>query len=271
MDATAWTTSPGAAHIAEVRAIHRVAAGAVGVLIGVVAVLWLSGHRGRRGVTAVVLMLLFVTAFLALLGRYTPGAASPAVTLGNLLGGMALLALLWLLREQLTVRALPPVSRLVVVTAHATLLLVAAQVVVGGLVSAKYAALACVTLPDCNGLWWPQYWSWAVFDPLHQIQASGSDLAPAMRRTLHIVHRYGAVLTACAVAGLAAALCRSDARWRALGVIVAGILLLQIALGAALILAPPLLMLTVAHDTAAALLLAAAVTLTYRTNAAKAR
>lgn len=259
--------SPQAAYTAEVRAAHRVAASAVGIVIAIGAVIWLSGERSQRGVTAVVLALLALTVFLALLGRFTPGAAIPAVTLGNLLGGMVLLALLWLLRLKLIAPAPPPVSRALAGAARVSLLLLAVQIVLGGLVSANYAALACATFPDCNGAWWPSQWSWVAFNPLQSYEALHGDTAQSMRHTLHIAHRCGAVLVACSIAVLTVLILRKGGALRTPGTVLAALLLLQIALGVALIVVPPLLALTVAHDVVAALLLAAVTAISYRLRA----
>ncbi len=266
-DATQAAPAPDTIHTAEVRATHRVAAGATGIVIAIAAVLWLIGERRQRGVTVIVVALLAVTAFLALLGRYTAGTNAPAVTLGNMLGGMALLALAWTLRMKLTASIAPPMSRALRRTAQLVLLIVVAQVVAGGLVSAKYAALACVSFPDCNGAWWPTTWSWAAFDPLYSLQAASSDTAQALRQTLHIAHRYGAVLAAGGGVVLAIAMWCRGGGLRAHGARIAGLILLQIGLGVALIVAPPLLALTVAHDVVAALLLAAVAAIACRMDA----
>jgi cytochrome c oxidase assembly protein subunit 15 len=180
-----------------------------------------------------------------------------------MLGGMALLALAWTLRVKLTASGLPSASRAARRIVQLVLLLVVAQVVIGGLVSAKYAALACAGFPDCNGAWWPTSWSWAAFDPLYSLQAASSDTAQTLRQTLHIAHRYGAVVAACGVVVLSIALWRSGGALRTHGASIAGLILLQIALGVALIVAPPLLALTVAHDVTAALLLAAVAAIAY--------
>jgi cytochrome c oxidase assembly protein subunit 15 len=254
-------------HTAEMRAAHRVAAGAAGIVIAIAAALWLSSKRRQRGVTGLVVALLAVTAFLALLGRYTGGVNAPAVTLGNMVGGMALLALTWTLRVKLTAPMSSFASRTLRWTAQLMLLIVAAQVVAGGLVSANYATLACGTFPDCNGAWWPTTLAWAAFDPLYPLQAASSDSAQALRQTLHIMHRYGAVLAALGGIWLVIAVWHSSSRLRAYGAGIAGLLLLQIALGVGLILTPPLLALTVAHDVAAALLLAALAAFASRVNA----
>jgi cytochrome c oxidase assembly protein subunit 15 len=245
-----------AVYTAEMRAAHRLTASVAGIVIAVAAVLSLAGARRRRGVTMVVVALLAVTVFLALLGRYTAATNAPAITLGNMLGGMALLALAWTLRAQQTASTARHAANGLRRTALFVLLLVVAQIVTGGLVSAKFATLACTGFPDCNGAWWPANGSWAAFDPRDALAASG-DVAQALRQTLHIAHRYGALVAGCAVLVLALLLWRSGGAQRAQAAGIGVLVLLQIALGVALIVTPPWLALTVAHDVVAALLLAA--------------
>ncbi len=77
------------------RVMHRIAASVAGVLLLVIAVLGWRRWRGdsRR---AVAIVLVVLAGLLAWLGKYTPSTL-PAVMLGNLLGGMALLGMLtWL-------------------------------------------------------------------------------------------------------------------------------------------------------------------------------
>lgn len=70
------------------RALHRIAASAAGAVI--LAILGWTAARPNERAAAIALAVL--AAMLAWLGRYTPSGL-PAVTLGNLLGGMAMLAL----------------------------------------------------------------------------------------------------------------------------------------------------------------------------------
>jgi heme A synthase len=79
------------------RAAHRVAAGAAGILFVVIAALGWERWRGdSRRAAAVALVVL--ASLLAWLGKYAT-STMPAVMLGNLFGGMALLGLLaWLWR-----------------------------------------------------------------------------------------------------------------------------------------------------------------------------
>lgn len=74
------------------RVVHRVAAAGVGFGVILIALLVFRapGHVRRKRLTAGLVALTVV--FLAALGRATAGAVPPAVTLGNLLGGLLMLA-----------------------------------------------------------------------------------------------------------------------------------------------------------------------------------
>jgi heme a synthase len=79
------------------RVLHRIAASVAGILFLAIAVLgWHRWRNDSRRTVAVALVVL--AGLLAWLGKYTPSTL-PAVMLGNLLGGMALLGLLAWLRE----------------------------------------------------------------------------------------------------------------------------------------------------------------------------
>src|ERR1019366_7696059 len=65
--------SPQAAYTAEVRAAHRVAASAVGIVIAIGAVIWLSGERSQRGLTAHVEAALRVASVTAISYRLRAG------------------------------------------------------------------------------------------------------------------------------------------------------------------------------------------------------
>lgn len=70
-----------------VRALHRTAAS-----LEVLAALWLAWSAWRRGPWLAVGVVLALTAFLALLGIVAGRSPAPAQALGNLLGGLALVA-----------------------------------------------------------------------------------------------------------------------------------------------------------------------------------
>jgi hypothetical protein len=79
-----------------VRAVHRVSASAAALLI--LAVGWLAWRGGRRPLAAAVVLLMIG---LSILGAATGTTPPPAAQAGNLLGGLALAALLaWLLNTK---------------------------------------------------------------------------------------------------------------------------------------------------------------------------
>jgi cytochrome c oxidase assembly protein subunit 15 len=123
------------------------------------------------------------------------------------------------------------------------------QLVLGAMNSATYSALACTTLPDCGGLWWPASWSANEFDIRlpHSARAGPSVV-------VHLVHRYAALAVAATTLALAAVLWQGA---RGLALAVAGLLALQLALGiAAVWLSLPLALVLLHNITAVLLLLA---------------
>jgi cytochrome c oxidase assembly protein subunit 15 len=175
-----------------------------------------------------------------------------------MLGGMLLLALAWTVRSVLhfePAQVMPPRLRWM---AWAGFVMLAAQIVVGALVSTRHAALACTTFPDCQGVLWPPLLDWRVFDPLQSLTGAAADVALQLRQSLHLVHRWGALLAIAGAALLTIAACKAGGALHAQGVWLAVLVLAQCALGIALVVVSPQLALTVAHDLLAALLLAVA-------------
>jgi cytochrome c oxidase assembly protein subunit 15 len=225
------------------RVVHRIAASVAGILFLVIAVLGWDRWRGdsRR---AVAVMLVLLAGLLAWLGKYTPSAL-PMVMLANLLGGMALLGLLvWL--WQSGSRGEAPRLRLWTLAALA---LLALQIALGGLIGARVAALACTGLPGCGGALWPQSVDWRVFDPL----LPNENLGDAPRQVLHLAHRLVAVLLAALLAWIGWRHARL--RGARLGIALLALTAIQIALGAAMLLAGFPVVLAVFHNTIAALVL----------------
>jgi cytochrome c oxidase assembly protein subunit 15 len=89
--------------------------------------------------------LLALALLLAVLGRWSSGSRVPAISIANLIGGFAMLALS--LRLAIGTGAAPP--RRQRIAAGAAVLLLLAQVGVGGLVSASHAGASCVGWSDC--------------------------------------------------------------------------------------------------------------------------
>jgi heme a synthase len=218
------------------RLAHRVAASAVGIvllaglLIGASQRPWLKRQVGLAGGA------LAIALGLAALGsRFQPASGEtppPAVMLANFAGGFALLALLWLLR----LTTLPPlfgkVPSWLKAIAAVALLAAIGQIVLGALVSVNFAALACPAFPECGG--------------------DGS-----IGAVLQSTHRVGALVVVVLGATLAVSLLRRGGAARSLGTVIAALLVVQPAVGAAMVLTRFPLLLGLAHNAGAALLLVA--------------
>lgn len=255
------------------RIAHRLAASAVGVVL--IALLIATARRPRlKAQTALALAGLLVAVGLATIGAVMSETATrvplPAVTVANLTGGFALLALLWWLWLT-TLPAptpMPPYQRWVKVLAGVALLVLIVQVVLGALVGAKFAALACPEFPLCGS----DVQSGTLLDNLNPftqltVGANGTIARPPALAALHWAHRVGAHVVLVCTAFLAFALIHAGTRARRLGVLVAALVVVQLALGATSILADLPLAIVLAHNFVAALLLAALVTANWHVHA----
>jgi cytochrome c oxidase assembly protein subunit 15 len=125
------------------RLVHRLSASIAGALVLLIAYLSSVQQPRMRSDIALSAALVVLTVFLAVLGRWSRTSQAPLVTLGNLLGGMTLLALLhWMrLRTSPTKAAAVDAGRLAPV-AGAALALALAGVALGALVSGSHAVPA---------------------------------------------------------------------------------------------------------------------------------
>jgi cytochrome c oxidase assembly protein subunit 15 len=236
------------------RALHRLAASSAGILLLLIV---FPGWDALQGAAARVAAVVTVAlaGFLAWLGLITPSTL-PAVTIGNLLGGMTMLALLWWLHQRDRGSG---AGRTLHRLALAALVL---QIALGGMIGARHAVLSCVTLPACAGGWWPDSIDWRLFNPFFVL--SESDMGSAAGEALIMSHRYGAVLVATILCVLGVKAVRRGARVAARGWLLLGMLGLQLLLGASMVLANFPLSLALLHNLCAALLLAATVGLSWQ-------
>jgi cytochrome c oxidase assembly protein subunit 15 len=234
--------------------LHRLVASVLGLLILAMTLLALRQHTNR----IIAFSLLGLTVFLAWLGIYSEGLHSPAVVMGNLCGGFAMLGLLgWLVCKK-PGSDLPRYQKLRLASAVAVAVL-CLQIILGGLTSANFAASACQTLPDCHGSWLPGRGLATAFDlsRTHETGVSGLVLGGAERAAIHQLHRLVALLTVAAVAIAAYVAMRAggDLFYVGLGAMI--LVCTELALGAAAILSGLPIGIAVAHNWIAALLLLA--------------
>ncbi len=235
---------------------HRYAAGTLGMLV---LLLHLAAYREGQTTRRFTGSLLVLTLFQALLGMWTVTLMlQPVVVLAHLAGGMVIISLLFGL---LIVRRTEPLPLALPLrlAARLALVLVAAQILLGGWTSANYAAVACPDFPTCQGVWWPEMDFPAALSPPSADDYEGGVLDSRARTAIHVTHRIGAVVTLVAVGLLALFLARAGGparRWgRLLGIAVAA----QFTIGVLTILFYQPLPLAAAHNAGAALLLLATV------------
>lgn len=247
--------------------IHRYLAGGLGLLILAIAIMAWRARRELGQSPFLASALVVLVAFQATLGMWTVTMLlKPVIVTLHLLGGMATLALLaWLALRQLSIPAprAEPVRRLRT-WAMLGLLVVVAQIALGGWVSTNYAALACTDFPTCNGAWLPQMDFRHGFQLVRElgVTAAGTPLSYESLTAIHWTHRVGALVTLAYVGGLALVATRI-AELRTLGITLLALLLAQSGLGIANVLLSLPFALAVAHNGTAALLLVALVVLNF--------
>ncbi len=234
---------------------HRYLAGMLGVLILVLA---LIAWRLRRSASLAASIVVLV-AFQATLGMWTVTMLlKPAIVTAHLAGGMATLALLiWLALAQWP-HAPAPQMRALRPVALAALAALVLQILLGGWVSANYAALACPELPFCPG-------GKDYVNAFHVVRelgqtAQGELLSNDALRAIHWTHRLFALF---ALAAVVFASIRAFPLSRPLAITVAALVALQFALGVANVALGLPLPLAAAHNAGAALLLASLVVLNF--------
>ncbi|MEL0081947.1 MAG: COX15/CtaA family protein [Gammaproteobacteria bacterium] len=249
--------------------VHRYAAGILGLIILVIFVQAWRGSVQQAGERIFASGLLALVIFQALLGMWTVTLlVKPFIVSAHLLGGMATVSLLWLLVLQRSGRfqgvIISASQRKFTLVMLAVLLV---QILLGGWTSTNYAALACVGLPKCNGLWLPPMDFASGFKPWHGlgIDYEGGILDSRARVAIHFTHRIGALVTLAVIGTGVVMLFNASANGllRRCVLVTALILAVQFSLGLANIWFYLPLPVAVAHNGVAALLLLSVITLVY--------
>ena len=248
---------------------HRYFAAALGLLIAAAAVVaWLRGDAREWKIGATALAGLVVAQ--ALLGMWTvTGKLMPAAVVSHLLGGAALLGgLSYLLaggRKPKQQQPPPPRAPAAIATAKKAvafaLAVVAAQIALGGWVSANNAGLACPSFPACGAggdlfSLAPPVWDFRGFAPARDLgfDSQGAPITNAALATIVFFHRAGAIFAVAAV--VAAAIFARRAGAGGAGA-VGGLVAAQAAVGVAATVGGLPVALAVAHNALAAALVVA--------------
>ncbi len=253
--------APVQPHLAWPEMVHRYFATALGALILVIAVVaWRRREAGTpvRLPVALLLLVILQGAF----GAWTVTLKLwPQVVTAHLLGGFATLSLLWLLWLRLR-PALQPIAG-VRNLAIAALVVVVAQIALGGWVTSNYAALACPDFPTCQNAWWPEMNVAKGFDVFQHVGPNylGGLLDGDARIAIHMAHRLGAVAVLVIVGFLVWRLRTTSPR---LAAVLGAVLAVQLGLGVANVVFSLPLAVATAHNAGGAALLLTLVQVNYR-------
>lgn len=253
--------------------IHRYFAGTLGLFILAIAVLSVK-NRNNGVPLRLPLFILAVVVFQAALGMWTVTMKlMPIVVMGHLLGGFTTLSLLFLLYLRLRTKRNVAVKNdfsLKEYSRYALLgiVILVGQIALGGWTSSNYAALSCVELPICQA-GWPGHMNFEnAFDivPPERDSYEFGHLAHDERVTIHVMHRFGAIVTSLYLAWLLVMLYIKDKEKtiNSSVVLVGAALTAQVILGMSNIVFSLPLSIAVAHNVVAVCLLMALISLAYK-------
>ncbi|MCY7295726.1 COX15/CtaA family protein [Alteromonas sp. a30] len=269
---------PVEANKAWTEMVHRYFAGTLGIFVLIIA-LWsiktrFSRHQNyleqplHQPIKLPVLMLIVVI-IQAALGMWTVTLnLMPIVVMAHLLGGFTLLSLLFLMLLRLTPFQIPSGeirARALAWAASLGGIILIAQIALGGWTSANYAAMACIELPVCEGNWTQK------LDFKHAFSLPEADDYEFGRHTyegrvtMHIMHRFGALVTFVFLLWLGVRLYRAtlSSTIKKQASLLIGLVSLQVLLGLSNVVFKLPLSVAVMHNAVAALLLLSLVLINY--------
>ena len=251
--------------------IHRYFAGTLGLLI--LAIAFLSFKNRSQGTPLrLPLLILVIVIFQAALGMWTVTMKlMPIVVMAHLLGGFTTLCLLFLLYLRLKSNRISSSDFSVKKYGRYALLgivILTGQIALGGWTSSNYAALSCVELPICQSGWQEQMNFENSFDlvPPARDSYEFGHLEHDERVTIHVMHRFGAIVTTVYLAWLILMVFfkAQTSTFKTSALLVGLALVAQVALGVSNIWFSLPLSVAVGHNIVAACLMLTLIALTYR-------
>ncbi len=249
---------PEALHFGIIRMLHRIFA-TCSLLLGIGLVWRCLRPRPIKPAAVYASLLLLLMLALSVLGFWSADPRWVLIGFLNIMGGFGLVSFSWRV-----VLATTPTSVLGRPVKSGRMLrlgvaLLGLTILLGAWMGASYAAVACVTLPNCGGSWWPSVEAWAVFNPLLTLTAAPLPGDPG-GVALHLLHRYLAVATV-VMLGLGCLQAAGQGNTRKSAWVVLLLLLVELGLGGLSVRSGLNLWLVVSHGVCTALLLMAVSTL----------
>jgi len=266
----AFPDRPVEPHKAWNEMIHRYFAGSLGLLILMIALMSLK-RRAQGGSVGLPILILLVVVFQAALGMWTVTMKlMPVVVMGHLLGGFTTLCLLLLLYLRLSDYRVPGGDFAVKKYAKFAVIgifILAGQIGLGGWTSSNYAALTCTELPICQAGWVDLINFEHAFDlvPPEKESYEFGHLDHASRVTIHVMHRFGAIVTTLYLMWLVISIYRraQSPFFRNAALSLGFILSVQVGLGISNVWFSLPLSVAVSHNVVAAMLMMSLITMTY--------
>ncbi|TVO77682.1 COX15/CtaA family protein [Sedimenticola selenatireducens] len=254
--------------------VHRYLASTLGLCILALAVIALR-RRDQAGQPLLVpWTLALLVALQGALGMWTVTLqVKPIIVTAHLLGGLATIALLWILTLKLYSPSINPYviyhNRRLLWLSRFGVVILLMQILLGGWTSTNYAAIGCTDFPTCHsGQWWPTLAMKEAFTLWHgtDINFEYGILSAEARTTIHMMHRLGALATALYLSILCITLYRIGRATitHKMAWVIGLLLSLQVGLGITNVLGHLPLPIAVAHNGVAALLLLTLLTLNWQ-------
>lgn len=264
----AFPERPFEAHKAWNEMIHRYFASSLGLLILIIFIASFV-KRSYHSPVKLPFFLLLLVMFQGALGMWTVTLnLLPVVVMGHLLGGFSVISCCYLLYLRLTPYRIPGgdshMTKFAKYTAIGIGVLVA-QIALGGWTSANYASLACTDLPICQGNWYERIDISGAFSVPEAMNYEYGAHDYNERMTMHIAHRFGALITFLYISWIALRLYTNAASQfiKRHAVVLMLVLGVQILLGVSNVVFSLPLGVAVAHNAVAALLLLVMVKICY--------
>lgn len=250
--------------------IHRYFASGLGLFILCIAIgAIVNKVKGKNWPLKLPLFLLVLVCFQGALGMWTVTLnLLPVVVMAHLLGGFTVLSCLFLLYlrlSKLNIRDTANTLRQYTTFGVIGIALLVGQIALGGWTSANYASLVCTELPICEGDWQGSFDMAGAFSVPAADNYEFGVHTNAERVTMHVLHRFGAIVVFLYLSWLALSVFRKSesTTTKRIALLLFSVLLVQVGLGVSNVVY--MLPLTVAtmHNAVAACLLLVLILLTY--------